>query len=53
MTTLKEFKQILDGHEILLPPETIEIFRDLIDLQADTILDQWLADKGRSKTGVE
>lgn len=53
MTSLETFKEILSKHQIVVPEDTLEVFRDLIDMQADMILDSWLNIKKDSSTGVE
>ena len=52
MTSLEQFKEILNKHQIAVPQESLEVFRDLIDMQADIILDSWLESKN-SSDGVE
>ncbi len=54
MTSLEEFKEILITYKVQVPEESLEAFRDLVDIQSDVILDQWLADKESiRKTGVK
>lgn len=53
MTPLETFREILLKHQIMVPEDTLEVFRDLVDMQADMILDSWLNDKKYSSTGVE
>ncbi|MCA9355178.1 hypothetical protein KC865_01345 [Candidatus Kaiserbacteria bacterium] len=45
MTSLETFKEILIECGVSVPEEQIEVFRDLIDAQADLILDSWLKSK--------
>lgn len=45
MTTLEEFKEILTELEVEVPEESLEVFRDLVDIQADTILESWVKEK--------
>ena len=42
MTPLEDFKEILKEKNISVPETTLEFFRDLIDTQADFILDAFL-----------
>jgi hypothetical protein len=53
MTSLETFKEILSKHQIVVPEDTLEVFRDLIDMQSDMILDSWLETKKGSSKGVE
>lgn len=53
MTSLESFKEILTKHQIAVPQESLEVFRDLIDLQSDMILDSWLETKKQQLKGVE
>jgi hypothetical protein len=53
MTSLEEFKEILATSQIVVPEESLEVLRDFIDLQADTILDQWLSGKESIRKGVK
>lgn len=53
MTSLETFKEILASNQIVVPQESLEVFRDLIDLQADMILDSWLETKKQQLKGVE
>jgi hypothetical protein len=53
MTSLETFKEILADNKIVVPQESLEVFRDLIDIQADMILDSWLETKKRHLEGVE
>lgn len=44
MTPLDEFRELVpEGHK--LTEEELIIMRDLVDLQADLILDSWIASK--------
>lgn len=43
MTSLEAFKEIVVECQISVPEDSLEVFRDLVDMQADLILDQWLA----------
>lgn len=45
MTSLEEFKEILAELQVEVPEESLEVFRDLIDAQADTILEAWIQEK--------
>ncbi len=45
MTPLEDFKKILTEHGCEIPKEFLEIFRDLIDAQADLIIDQYIEEK--------
>ncbi|MCA9360066.1 hypothetical protein H6781_02205 [Candidatus Nomurabacteria bacterium] len=51
MTPIETFKEILEKENIQVPEESLEVFRDLIDLQADLILDRWLYEKEMSVAG--
>ncbi len=42
MTPLEDFKEILKEKNISVPENTLEFFRDLVDTQADFILDSFL-----------
>ena len=42
MTPLEDFKEILKEKNISVPETTLEFFRDLVDTQADFILDSFL-----------
>lgn len=53
MTSLETFKEILASNQIVVPQESLEVFRDLIDLQADMILDSWLETKKKGVEGVK
>ena len=53
MTSLEQFKEILKATKVVVPEYSLEVFRDLIDLQADTILDMWLEAKNESREGVK
>tara|TARA_B100000508_G_scaffold133906_1_gene124174 strand:- start:88 stop:249 length:162 start_codon:yes stop_codon:yes gene_type:complete len=53
MTSLETFKEILAECQVEAPDETLEVFRDLVDMQADLILDQWLKAKKESTKGVK
>ena len=53
MTSLEAFKEILADNKIVVPQESLEVFRDLIDMQADMILDSWLETKKQQLKGVE
>lgn len=50
MTSLETFKEILAKYQMQVPAESLEVFRDLVDMQADTILDSWLKE---SEKGVK
>jgi len=45
VTTLDEFKLILAELEVDVPEESLSVFRDLVDAQADTILELWIQEK--------
>lgn len=45
MTTIETLQEILRQQNIQVPEESLEMFRDLVDAQADMILDQWLEAK--------
>lgn len=45
MTSLEEFKEILAELQVEVPEESLEVFRDLVDAQADTILESWIQEK--------
>lgn len=53
MTSLEAFKEILVDNQIVVPQESLEVFRDLIDMQADMILDSWLETKKKGVEGVK
>jgi len=53
MTSLEVFKEILADKQIVVPQESLEVFRDLIDMQADMILDSWLETKKKGVKGVK
>lgn len=53
MTSLETFKEILIDNHIVVPVESLEVFRDLVDMQADIILDSWLKSKLTPQKGVE
>lgn len=53
MTSLDTFKEILTKHQVVVPEDSLEVFRDLIDMQADMILDSWLETKKQRLEGVE
>lgn len=53
MTSLETFKEILMDNHIVVPVESLESFRDLVDIQADIIMDSWLKSKMTSQKGVE
>lgn len=53
MTSLETFKEILTKHQIAVPQESLEVFRDLIDMQADMILDSWVETKKKDVEGVK
>ncbi len=53
MTSLEQFKEILKKCEVTAPEDSLEVFRDLIDMQSDMILDSWLETKNQSVEGVE
>ena len=48
MTSLETFKEILADCQVEAPEEVLEVFRDLVDMQSDLILDQWLEMKNKS-----
>lgn len=51
MTPLEDFKKILKEHGIEgIPEESIVVFRDLIDVQSDMILDRFIEDKFRGES---
>ena len=51
MTPLEDFKNILKEHGVEgIPDDSLVVFRDLIDTQADLILDQYLEDKFRGES---
>jgi hypothetical protein len=54
MTPIEDFKKILKEHGCDVPSDFLEVFRDLIDAQADLILDQYLEEKfsGESHNNV-
>jgi hypothetical protein len=43
--SLEEFKEILAELQVDVPEESLEVFRDLVVLQADTILDSYIREK--------
>jgi hypothetical protein len=43
--SLEEFKEILSELQVDVPEESLEVFRDLVVLQADTILDSYIREK--------
>lgn len=45
MISLEDFKKILQEKGVNVPEESLEVFRDLIDAQADLILDNWIKSK--------
>lgn len=45
MTSLEEFKEILADLQVEVPEESLSVFRDLVDAQADTILESWIQEK--------
>ena len=45
MTPTETIKEILNDNKIQVPEESLDVFRDLIDMQADLILDRWLQEK--------
>ena len=49
MTSLEQFKEILKETKVKVPEDSLEVFRDLVDMQADIILDEWLESKGGCK----
>lgn len=48
MINLETLKEILTDCQVEIPEESLEVFRDLIDMQADIILDDWLKSKETS-----
>lgn len=48
MTSLETFKDILTERQVEVPDESLEVFRDLVDMQADMILDSWLKSKEKA-----
>ena len=52
MTSLETFREILKECQVEVPEDSLEMFRDLIDMQADMILDKWSEERQNSK-GVE
>lgn len=53
MTSLETFKEILVELQVVVPQESLEVFRDLVDMQTDVILDSWLKTRGGVVDGVE
>ena len=53
MTPIETFKEILIKENIQVPEESLEVFRDVVDMQADMILDRWLEDRRKSLGGVK
>tara|TARA_B100000508_G_C11454174_1_gene275827 strand:- start:961 stop:1125 length:165 start_codon:yes stop_codon:yes gene_type:complete len=45
VTSLEEFKEILAELQVEVPEESLEVFRDLAVMQADMILESWIAEK--------
>ena len=45
MTSLDTFKDILTECRVEVPEDSLEVLRDLVDMQADIILDDWLKSK--------
>lgn len=52
MTTLEEFKEILAELEVEVPEESLEVFRDLVDAQVETILESWVQEKMKQNNKV-
>lgn len=48
MTSLEEFKEILDELQVEVPEDSLEVFRDMVDAQTDTILESWIQEKMKS-----
>lgn len=42
ITSIKVFKEILAKYNVVVPEHLVEVFRDLIDMQANSILASWL-----------
>jgi hypothetical protein len=53
MTSLETFKEILAELQVEVPADSLEVFRDFVDMQADVILDSWLKTKMGGVKGVE
>lgn len=53
MTSLEEFKEIIRISKVRVPEDSLEVLRDFVDLQADTILDQYLEKKKLTSEGVK
>lgn len=45
MIDTKEFKEILSELEVVVPEESLGVFRDIVVGQADSILDAWIQEK--------
>ena len=45
MTSLETFKEILAECQVETPADSLEVFRDFVDMQADLILDEWFKRK--------
>lgn len=52
MTPIEDFKLILKEQGIELPEESLIVFRDLVDMQADLILDGWYEDNRKQANQV-
>lgn len=42
ITSIEVFKEILAKYNVVVPEHLVEVFRDLIDAQANTIFIAWL-----------
>ena len=50
MIPLSEFKEILKDKNVKVDESVLECFRDLVDAQAEMILDSWLVEKETAKS---
>jgi hypothetical protein len=46
---INEFKDILAELQVIVPEESLSVFRDLVDAQADSILESWIQEKVNNK----
>lgn len=53
MTSFEAFKDVLTKCQVEVPEESLEMFRDLVDMQTDVILDAWLKTKEKTCEGVK
>lgn len=45
MISIEEFKEILIEKGVTVDDSSLDVFRDLVDMQADLILDNWEKEK--------